>query len=60
VEDDILEEKDKKQRKKPLEEFVHKINMDVLVKELHLQCVEDVGNFVGLRNPKGAYYWAKR
>lgn len=54
-----MEEKEKKQRKKPLEEFVHKINMDNLVKELDLKCVEDVGAFVGLKNPKGAYYWAK-
>ena len=42
-----------------MEEFLHSVNMDQLVKELNLDSVEAVGAFVGLKNPKGAYYWAK-
>lgn len=42
-----------------MEEFLHNINLDKLAKELDLDGVEAIGAFVGLKNPKGAYYWAK-
>lgn len=59
VEDDDLEKTSKNTMKKPVEEYLHRVNMDNLVKELNLGSVEAVGAFVGLKNPKGAYYWAK-
>lgn len=39
-------------------ESLHKVNLDALQKELGMS-VEDIGRFVQLKNPKGAYKWSK-
>ena len=39
-------------------DFLHKINLDSLQKELH-KSVYDIGVLVNLKNPNGVYKWAK-
>lgn len=41
------------------EPLLHKINLDDLKKETGFSTVEEIGAFVGLSNPKGAYNWDK-
>lgn len=49
----------KTRRKKPKEVFLARVNLDSLKKELGFSTVEEIGSFVNLANPKGAYNWAK-
>ena len=49
----------KTRRKKPKEVFLARVNLDSLKKELGFSTVEEIGSFVNLANPKGAYNCAK-
>lgn len=41
------------------EDFLHKINLETLKKELGMDSAESIGSFVKMKNPKGVYNWAK-
>ena len=49
----------KARRKKPKEGFLSKVDLEGLKRELGMSAVEEIGAFVNLANPKGAYNWAK-
>ena len=51
--DSIAETKEAK------EDFLHKINLEALKKELGMDSAESIGSFVKMKNPKGVYNWAK-
>ena len=38
---------------------MHKINLNILQKEVGIESAEGIGNFLEMKNPKGVYNWSK-